>query len=329
MSVLKCDLPLDGYIVWKHPDESPGFGSQVIVNQSQQAALFSSGELVTLLDPGAHTLETANIPVIKNFLQSGIDSYPFEIWFVNKTASTNFNWGTKTPVQVRDNQYGLLVPIGSYGNYEIKIKDIQKFILKLVGVNQTYTIERLRQYLYPLVERESKDAIAELATTADVFTLATELNELSEVIQNNLKDKLSSYGILLTDFFVQNISILSTDSSFEQIKKAIAESAAIKAKAKAIEESQSGYKTERTLDVLEKLAQNDSGAASAFAGAGLGLGAGLNLGNEFANLTQNTNTTSNNSSVVDRLKSLKELLDSDIITKEDYENKKKSILEEL
>ena len=97
----------------------------------------------------------------------------------------------------------------------------------------------------------------------------------------------------------------------------------------ALQLAQSGYKTERTLDVLEKLAQNDSGAASAFAGAGLGLGAGLNLGNEFANLTQNTNTTSNNSSVVDRLKSLKELLDSDIITKDDYENKKKSILEEL
>ena len=111
MSVLRCDLPLDDYIVWRHPESSPAFGSQIIVSQSQQVALLASGELVAILEPGAHTLETANIPGIKNFLQSGVDSFPFDIWFFNKTASTNFRWGTKTPVQVRDKQFGLLVPL--------------------------------------------------------------------------------------------------------------------------------------------------------------------------------------------------------------------------
>ena len=329
MSVIKCDIPLDNYIIWRHPEDNPGFGSQVIVNQSQEAALFASGELVSLLPPGAHTLETSNIPFIKNFLQSGTASFPFEIWFVNKTASTNFNWGTKTPVQVKDKQYGLLIPIGSYGNYEIKIKDIQKFILKIVGVNQTYSIERLRQYLYPLIERETKDAIAELAVSSDVFTLATELNELSERIKNNLLNNFAKYGISLQDFFVQNISILSNDPSFEKIKQALAESAAIKTKAEAIQQSESGYKTERTLDVLEKLAQNESGAASAFAGAGLGLGAGLNLGNQFANMTQASSSEKKNDNPVERLRVLKELLEANAITQEDYENKKNSILEEL
>ena len=64
MSILRCDLPLDDYIVWRHPESSPEFGSQIIVSQSQQVALLASGELVAILDPGAHTLETANIPGI-------------------------------------------------------------------------------------------------------------------------------------------------------------------------------------------------------------------------------------------------------------------------
>ena len=81
MSVLRCDLPLDDYIVWRHPESSPGFGSQIIVSQSQQVALLASGELVAILDPGAHTLETANIPGIKNFLQSGVDSFPLIFGF--------------------------------------------------------------------------------------------------------------------------------------------------------------------------------------------------------------------------------------------------------
>ena len=71
-------------------------------------------------------------------------------------------------MQVRDKQFGLLVPIGSYGNYELQIRDVQAFLLKLVGVSQSYSISDLREYLYPLVERETKDAIAELAVEADV-----------------------------------------------------------------------------------------------------------------------------------------------------------------
>ena len=329
MSILRCDVSLDDCLVWRHPENAPEFGSQIIVSQSQQVALLASGELVAILDPGAHTLETANIPGIKNFLQSGVDALPFDIWFFNKTASTNFRWGTKTPVQVRDKQFGLLVPIGSYGNYELQVKDIQAFLLKLVGVSQTYSVSDLRDYLYPLVERETKDAIAELAVEADVFTLATELNEISETVQNNLSEKFLSYGLALKDFFVQSISVLSNDPSFEQIKNAIAESAAIRMKARAVEQSEAGYRTERSLDVLEKLAGNEGGSAAAFAGAGLGLGAGLNIGNQFTEMSKPSPNNNSTASLVDRLKALKDLLDVGAIMQEDYDQKKQSILQDL
>ena len=179
------------------------------------------------------------------------------------------------------------------------------------------------------MERETKDAIAELAVEADVFTLATELNEISETVQNNLSEKFLSYGLALKDFFVQSISVLSDDPSFEQIKNAIAESAAIRMKAKAVEQSESGYRTERSLDVLEKLAGNEGGAASAFAGAGLGLGAGLNIGNQFTEMSKPAASNSSPTTRVERLKALKDLLDAGAITQEDYDQKKESILNEL
>ena len=196
-------------------------------------------------------------------------------------------------------------------------------------MSQSYSISDLREYLYPLVERETKDAIAELAVEADVFTLATELNEISETVQNNLSEKFLSYGLALKDFFVQSISVLSDDPSFEQIKNAIAESAAIRMKASAVEQSESGYRTERSLDVLEKLAGNEGGAASAFAGAGLGLGAGLNIGNQFTEMSKPAAANSSPSTLVERLKALKDLLDAGAITQADYDQKKESILSEL
>ena len=332
MSILRCDLPPDDFLVWRHPDQSPPFGSQVIVSQSQQAIVLASGQLITVLDPGSHTLETANIPGIKNFLQDDDNSFPFDIWFVNKVASTNFRWGTKTPVQVRDKEYGLLIPIGSYGSYECVVKDIQAFILRLVGTRISYSIDELKDYLLPLVERETKDAIAEEASTSDVFNISTQLNEISEKIKNNLSAKFKTYGIDLKDFYAQSISILSNDPSFEKLKDAISEAATIRMKAKAVEQSEAGYKTERTLDVLEKLAGNEGGAASAFAGAGLGLGAGLNIGNKFMEMSEPGNSDSssqNKRSPAERLKQLKDLLDVDAISQEEYDTKKKSILDQL
>ena len=329
MSILRCDLPPEEYLVWRDPDQSPIFGSQLIVSQTQEAIILASGELISVLQPGAHTLKTANIPVLKKFIQDGDNSFPFDIWFVNKTYSTNFKWGTKTPVQIKDNNYGLLIPIGSHGSYECYIDDFQSFLLRIVGTRYKYSIYDLKDYLLPLVERETKDAIAEEASSRDVFNISTELNEISHKIRSNLKDKFKSYGLNLRDFYVQSINILSNDPSFEKLKEAIAESTKIKLKAKAVEASESGYKTERTLDVLEKLATNEGGAASAFAGAGLGLGAGLNVGNKFMEMSGQSPSVENKKSAVERLKDLKDLLDLGAISQEDYDSKKKSILEEL
>ena len=329
MTIIRCDLPPEEYLIWRHPDKSQVFGSQIIVSQTQEAVVLASGELVSVLKPGAHTLKTASIPVLKNFIQDGENSFPFDIWFVNKVSSTNFKWGTKSPIQIKDNNYGLLIPLGSYGSYECVIKDFQSFLLRVVGTRYKYSIDDLKDYLLPLVERETKDAIAEEASSKDVFNISTELNEISEKIKTNLKEKFNSYGLNLRDFYVQSVSILSTDKSFEKLKEAIAESASIRMKAKAIEDSEAGYKTERTLDVLEKLAGNEGGAASAFAGAGLGLGAGLNVGNKFMEMSDSSAKKENTKSAVDRLKDLKELLDLGAISQEEYDSKKKSILDEL
>lgn len=332
MEIIKCDKDPNEYLIWKYPSDNQPFGSQVIVNQTQQGLLFSSGELIKILEPGPHTLETANIPVLKNFLLKGSNEFTFEIWFVNKIASTNFKWGTRSPIQLKEKSHGLLVDVNGYGNYEVSIKDVQKIILKIVGVRTSFSTQDLREFLFPVVERETKDCIAEFGINNDLFIISTQLNEISLLIKNNLKEKFNSFGIFLSDFFIQNININSDDKSFIKIKDAIAESASIKLKASAIESSEAGYKTERSLDVLEKLAENENGAASAFAGAGLGLGAGMNFGSQINQLTNKSSQEiigKKDNSVVYRLKQLKELLEMEIIDKNEYDSKKEQILKDL
>ena len=75
----------------------------------------------------------------------------------------------------------------------------------------------------------------------------------------------------------------------------------------------------RQLDALNDAAQNEAGAAGVFMGAN----AGQMLSSDMSEpLRQST-------SVEERLIHLKKLFESELITKEEYEKKKHSILEEL
>ena len=350
LAIIKCDLNPEDFLVWRYPDSSPALGSQIIVSQSQQAIVLASGELVDILVAGSHTLLTANIPILKDYLQDGSESFPFDIWFVNKISITSYKWGTKSPIQFREKQFGVMLPIGSYGSYECEIKDFQAFLLRVVGTRYKFSSDDLKEFLAPLVEREAKDAIASEASKSDIFNISEHLNKLSLNIRTSIKEKFKTYGIDLRDFYAQNISIVSNDPSFEKLKQALSEAASIKLKGKAVENAQTGYSTEKSLEVLKELASNKGGTASEFTGAGLGLGAGFGFGNKFLDMTnkslsspsnekkaftseeklsKNNSGKSNSKNAVKRLKSLKELLDMEAITKEEFDIKKKEMLDDL
>ena len=51
--------------VWKHPKEDFNTLSQLIVHESQEVVLFQDGQALDVFTAGRHTLETANIPLLK------------------------------------------------------------------------------------------------------------------------------------------------------------------------------------------------------------------------------------------------------------------------
>ena len=67
------------------------------------------------------------------------------------------------------------------------------------------------------------------------------------------------------------------------------------------------------------------------AGAGLQVGAGVQLAKEFFSTKENTATSTETapSDVSARLKQLKQLMDEQLITEEEYNKKKNEILEKL
>ena len=62
----------DDFIVWKYPKTNFNTGSQLIVDESQEALFYSTGKALDLFGSGKYTLSTNNIPLIRNLLNIGI-----------------------------------------------------------------------------------------------------------------------------------------------------------------------------------------------------------------------------------------------------------------
>ena len=127
----------DGYLIWKHPNRDLSIGSQIIVNESEEALLFENGQLLHVLKAGKHKINSGNIPGLDGIIRRSVGNTPvirIETWFVNKIVSTDYKWGIQ--LQVKDNSHQLLVPVGSYGSILLKIEDPASFVIQVVGKNE-------------------------------------------------------------------------------------------------------------------------------------------------------------------------------------------------
>ena len=103
---------------WKFPNDNLSTWTQLIVAESQEAALFSQGELIQVFGAGKHTLGTKNIPILSKLFGipfGGENPFTAQVWFVNKAIALDVKWGTPTPLQLRDPEYNIIVPVRAFG----------------------------------------------------------------------------------------------------------------------------------------------------------------------------------------------------------------------
>ena len=90
-------------IVHRFPETGQGsyrIGSQVIVRESQSAVFFRDGQALDMFGPGRHTIATANIPKVIDFIGKAFNDrtpFPAEVYFVSMKEYTESNcWGSAT-----------------------------------------------------------------------------------------------------------------------------------------------------------------------------------------------------------------------------------------
>ncbi len=309
------------YLVWKHPKREIAIGSQVLVNESEEALLFENGQLLHILKAGRHLIESGNIPGLDGVIRRSLGNnspIKIDIWFVSKTSSTDYKWGVQ--LQVKDTTHQLIVPVGSYGSMLLRIDDPASLVLQVVGKKMSMNKTELKEFLIPNIERSLKDYIAYKIKkgSLDIFSIESILVEASADTKRSIDRTFERFGLKLMDFYIQGIEVIGDNPEYKKIKESLADAASLRIRAKAASETQGFYQQERTLDALNKAAAKDTGVAGQLLSKGLG---GMNFGG--------TGQNESNGDLKKKLSSLKDLLDSGLISESDYNERKKKILDDL
>ena len=309
------------FIVWRHPNRDIAVGSQILVNESEEALLFENGQLLHILKAGRHLVESGNIPGIDGLIRRSIgNNSPIRLdtWFVSKTVSTDYKWGVQ--LQAKDTTHQLIVPVGSYGSMLLKIEDPASFFVQVVGKKVSMNKTELKEFLIPNIERSLKDYIADKIKQGklDIFTIESILEEASASTKRSIEKAFERFGLKLIDFYIQGIEVIGDNPEYLKIKASLADAASLRIRAKAASETQGFYQQERTLDALNKAAEKDSNVAGNLISKGIG-------GNDF----RNQESKGLDGNIKEKLASLKDLYSSGLISVAEYEKKKQDLLGQI
>ena len=301
------------YLIWKYPNREIEVGSQVIVNESEEALLFENGQLIEILDAGRHVIESGNIPGMDGIIRRSIGNnspIKIDVWFVSKVVSTDYKWGVQ--LQVKDNTHQLIVPVGSYGSILLRIEDPASLVLQIVGKKKQMSKDELKDFLMPSIERSLKEYIAEKIKegTLDVFNIETILVEASNQTKDSLEVLFERFGLKVIEFFIQGIEVIGDNPEYKKIKESLADAASLRIRAKAASDTKGFYQEERALNALNKAAEKD-----------------IDLANKLIN--KQKSSKGNKKTLKEKLSDLKELLDSDLISEKEYNEKRLKLLDEI
>lgn len=334
---IKFDSPSDDILVWKFHSEELRLGSQLIVNQSQEALFVKGGQVLDLFGPGTHTLSTANIPILGklvNLAFGGDTPFTAEVWFINKTVKRDLKWGTKAPIPIIEPKYNFPVNIRAFGLWGIRIQDSRSFLKQIVGSLPGADSTKVHEYFIGEIVQRLSGIIAKffIVDGISIFDVNTKLDELSSMAMETITPEFARFGIEIINFNIERISI--PDDELKKFQEILGKRMEIE----QISQAQVGqaYVTMRTFDTLEKAAENRGAAGDIMAGGlglGMGLGVAMPIGQQMGQAMniqpQQQGGQKTEDDHMSRLQKAKQLLDAGLITAEEFQAKKKEILDKI
>jgi membrane protease subunit (stomatin/prohibitin family) len=258
-------------LVWRFPRYQNEIkqGAQLIVRPGQIAAFVHRGQVADIFEPGTHTLNTENLPILSTLAgwKYGFNS-PFrsEVYFVSTRQITDLTWGTPNPIMLRDPEFGP-IRLRAFGTYALKAIDAKALLTELVGTDGVVETDEVTELMRSIITEAFSDMLGEKQIAA--LDLASHYREFSDDLRKYVCAKIDDeYGLDVPQLFIVNISLP------EAVEKMIDTRTSM-----GVVGDMGKFQQFQFGQAMTQAAQNPAGGG----GEGLGLGLGLAMAGRMLN----------------------------------------------
>ncbi|MBQ8968592.1 MAG: SPFH domain-containing protein [Bacteroidaceae bacterium] len=215
---------------YRFPETNLSTWTQLLVHESQEAILFSKGQLLQRFGPGKHTLDTENIPLLRSLFGipfGGRNPFMAEVWFVNMVQPANLDWHTDS-MSIQDVDYHTQLPLVASGRYGLRVVDAERFLVKLVGTRSTFTASDLTDQAHGEFMTKTKSCIVQfiLQHRVGFKSISAYLDQLSTYLREATAPFWAEQGLELTKFYVTGIDIDTATEAGRRVHEAISQQSA-------------------------------------------------------------------------------------------------------
>ena len=309
-------------------------GSKIFVPENTAAFIFNQSAIENIiLEPGGYEYQDGDKSVFnhdgiispitdqvkKRLAFGGISPNMKKIAFVNLREIRNIKFGTPGAQIYHDPFYGTDLELHAHGSFSIRVTDVEKFVRNYVPANTisySFNDPKVKANLVAEFLQSFNVALNTMSATYRTSQLISSENEISKSI---FADPINAgtwelrFGLKLIKATIEDIEL--SDSSKELIKRF----AERKMDLTALEDV---TKKASDISAQQKIAEGIQN--NGFGNVG-GMLFGMNMA-QGLNMVGGTNSNSVDQQL-ETLKKLKDALDSGILTQEEFETKKKEVLE--
>lgn len=235
MNVIRCDE--EEYLVWKwRPlgqdvnsttrENSIRYGSSLRVKDGEVAVFVYRQKNGAVQDfivgPYDDTIKTANFPVLSSIVGmafGGESPFQAEIYFINLQGNNQIQFAIPYFDVTDPRLPDFPVPVSVHGTLTFKLEDYKNFIKLNRLVN--FDLNSFRNQIKDVMTRKIKGIVANVPSDLcmPLVQMERKIDEISEVLENRLKDRLDEFGVTLKHIDIGNILIDKESVGYSELKE--------------------------------------------------------------------------------------------------------------
>ena len=258
-----------GQIVFKWPDQQIRRYSFAIVAPDEVAVFLYQGEVKGTLPPGRHKLDATEIPFLGIFADhlTGDNLYRTELYFVGSREYPELKFGGRVD-NVQDPVTGLVVSLGVYGEYSLKVVDPSTLLTNLTGTVDVTDNDAITDWVAQQLLKVLRTDVTQHVVSKGwpILGLAAYVPEVEADVISLSSHQLAGYGLSVARMGNFTISLGEED---EAQLKTLARDTAYSRLAGSFQQYAAG---ELQIGAGQGFSKGGQALGGAFLGAGLGLG---------------------------------------------------------